>query len=52
MAHHEGKESTAQKREYLSPVLARYGALRDLTQSGTKTGTESQKGANKARKPA
>jgi len=42
--HCEDSESAVQKREYLPPTLTRYGALRDLTQSGNGSITESQKG--------
>ena len=31
----EGKQCSTPKRRYLSPVLVRYGQVRDLTQAGT-----------------
>ena len=33
-------ETAAQKLEYQTPLLTRYGALRDLTQAGTGIKTE------------
>jgi len=40
------RESTTQKLEYRSPVLTRYGALRDLTKSGSGLTTENAKGSS------
>jgi hypothetical protein len=44
--HKEHSESAGQKREYQAPLLTRYGALRDLTQSGNGSNTESTKGSS------
>jgi hypothetical protein len=49
--HREDTTGTARKRKYRSPVLTLYGALRDLTQSGSKTGTEGGGKGNSAKKP-
>ena len=46
MMHREDEKSTAQKREYLPPVLTLYGALRDLTKAGTGSIVESAKGSS------
>ncbi len=40
------------KRKYQAPRLTRYGALRDLTQSGTETGKEGKGTGNSAKRPA
>jgi len=44
MMHKEDTAAPERKREYLPPVLTRYGALRDLTQSGTGSILETEKG--------
>jgi len=36
----ERKENGAQKRRYISPVLVRYGQVRDLTQAGSAGSSE------------
>lgn len=40
-------ETATQKLEYQSPLLTRYGALRDLTQAGTGKKTENVGNCNK-----
>ena len=50
--HKEYSERAVQKREYHAPLLTRYGALRDLTQSGSNTGKEGGGTGNTAKKPA
>jgi len=39
-------ETAAQKLEYQTPLLTRYGALRDLTQAGTGIKTENVTNCN------
>jgi hypothetical protein len=43
----EHQESAGQKRGYQSPLLTRYGVLRDLTQSGAGTEPENTKNNGK-----
>ena len=40
-------ETASQKLEYQTPLLTRYGALRDLTQAGTGINTENVSICNK-----
>jgi hypothetical protein len=51
---HTEDKGAIQKREYRAPLLTRYGALRDLTQSGSGTSNETNGSGGKVatKKPA
>lgn len=51
MVQKDDTTNIGKKRKYQSPLLTRYGALRDLTQSGSGATTET-KGNEKAKRPA